>query len=178
MGRADHVERALEAAAEVRLAAATVEDERAARRLRRAERLVLRDIGASVPKGRAARLLGLSRTALQRWIDSGRMPTVRRPRGREEVDAAALLDVLTEVRRLRDEDDALPRAVSRAFRRLAERGLPRPKLRPNQPAPELKAAYERSSPIERLRETAELSLATTTLTRAGERERARGNARA
>jgi DNA-binding transcriptional MerR regulator len=172
MGRADRVERALEAAAEIRLAAATVNDQRAARRIRRAERLVLRDVGPSVPKGRAARLLGVSTTALQRWIGSGRLPVLRRPHGRKEVDAAALLDVLEEVRRLRDEDGAAPRAISRAFRRLAERGLPRAKLRPNQPASELKSAYLGSTPIERLRRTGELSLAATTLARAGERARA------
>jgi hypothetical protein len=120
-----------------------------------------------VPKGRAARLLGVSPTALQRWIRSGRLPAVRRPRGREEVDAEALLDVLAEVWRLRDEDGAAPRAISRAFRRLAERDLPRPKLRPNQSAPELKSAYLGSTPIERLRETAELSLAGTTIARVG-----------
>jgi hypothetical protein len=178
MGRADRVERALQAAAEMRLAASAVEDEGVSRRLRRAERLVLRDVGASVPKSRAARLLGVSTTALQRWIRSGRLPAVQRPRGREEVDAEALLHVLAEVRRLRDEDDAGPRAVSRAFRRLAESGLPRPKLRPNQPARELETAYERSTPIERLREVADLSLAVTTLARAGERSRAHGNDRA
>jgi helix-turn-helix protein len=171
MGRADRVERALEAAAEMRLAAATVEDERTAHRLRRAERLVLWDVGPSVPKSRAARLLGVSTTALQRWIRSGRLPAVRRPRGREEVDAGALLDILAEVRRVRDEGGAAPRAVSRAFRHLAERGLPRPKLRPNQTARELRDAYQRSSPVERLGETAELSHAATALARYGARRR-------
>ena len=178
MGRADRVERALRAAAEMRLAASAVADDQVGRRLGRVERLVLRDVGASVPKSRAAHLLGVSTTALQRWVRSGRLPAFRRPGGREEVDAEALLHVLVEVRRLRDEDGAAPRIVSRAFRRLAERRLPRPKLRPNQPAPELKRAYERSTPIERLRETAGLSLAATALARAGERARARGNDRA
>jgi DNA-binding transcriptional MerR regulator len=178
MGRADRVERALEAAAEMRLAAATVEDEGARRKLRHAERLVLRDVGPSVPKSRAARLLGVSTTALRRWIRSGRLPVVRRPRGREEVDAEALLDLLAEVRRIREEDGPAPRAVSHAFRRLAQRGLPRPKLRPNQPASQLKTACLRSTPIERLREAADLSLAATTLARAGERARAHGNDRA
>jgi hypothetical protein len=116
-------------------------------------------------------LLGVSTTALQRWIRSGRLPAVRRPRGREEVDAGALLDILAEVRRVRDEGGAAPRAVSRAFRHLAERGLPRPKLRPNQTARELRDAYQRSSPVERLGETAELSHAATALARYGARRR-------
>jgi hypothetical protein len=169
MGRADRTERALEAATAIRLAAAALDDQQAARRLRRAERLVLQEAGPSVPKGRAARLLGVSKTALERWIRSGRLPAARRSRGREEVEVTAFLDVLEEVRRLRGEDSAGPRVVSRAFRRLAQRGLPRPKLRPNQTARELRDAYQRSSPVERLGETAELSHAATALARYGAR---------
>lgn len=171
MGRAERAERALEAATSIRLAASDVEDARAVRRLRRAEGLVLREVGPSVPKRRAAALLGISVTALQRWIRSGRLPVVRRAGGREEVDAGALLDLLEEVRRIRAEDDAARAPVSRAFRRLAARGLPRRKLRPNESAQELRGAYLRSTPVQRLREAAELSLAVTTLARYGARRR-------
>jgi hypothetical protein len=98
---------------------------------------------------------------LQRWIASGDLPTVRRPRGREEVDARALLDVVAEVRRGAEGSRRAP--IARAIRRLAERGLPRRRLRPNQPAHELRTEYLRSTPVERLRETSELSYAATTL---------------
>jgi hypothetical protein len=173
MSRAERVERAVEIATAIRLAAAAVEDRQAAGRLGRAERLVLRDVGPSVPKRRAAALLGISVTALQRWIATGRLPVVRRPGGREEVDAAALLDLLEEVRRLREDEGMTRGAVARAFRTLAVRGLPRRKLRPNESPQALRGSYLLSTPGERLREAAELSYAATALLRHGARRRAR-----
>jgi hypothetical protein len=162
MGRADRAERAIEAAAAIRTG-----------RLARAEGLVLGEIGPGVPKRRAAALLGISVTALERWIRHGRLPVVRRPGGREEIDARALLDVFTEVRRLRGEEGASGRVVGRALARLETRGLPRRRLRPNTSAGELRRAYLESTPAERLREAAELSLGVTTLARYGARARAR-----
>lgn len=172
MARAEHVGRALEVAAEIRQAAHVVRDERVARRLRRAERLLRREIGPSVPKRRAASLLGVSVAALERWIAVGKLPVVRRPQGREEVEARALLDLVEEVRRLREEGAARG-VLAEAFRRLAVRGLPRPSLRPNTPAHELRRSYRDSTPAERLRETAELSYAVTTLAGYGTPNRGR-----
>lgn len=163
MGRAERAERAIDAAAELRLAAAAVDDERACRRLRRAERLVLWDVGPGVPKRRAAALLGISVPALQRWVALNRLPVVRRPGGREEIETGALLDLVEELRRGREEGASSRGAISRALARLEARGLPHRKLRPNQPATELRRAYERSTAAVRLRETAELSLAATSL---------------
>jgi hypothetical protein len=171
MGRAERAERAVEAVTDIRLAAAAVHDPRAKRRLRRAEGLVLRDVGPSVPKRRAAAVLGISVTALERWVRSGRLPVVRRPGGREEVDVRALLDVVEELRRVRDETPGEHRPVARAFARLAARGLPRRRLRPNERADDLRRSYLHSTPIERLRETAELSFAATTLAGYGARPR-------
>ena len=178
MARRDSVRRALEVAAEIRRAARHVGDERVARRLRRAERLVRRDIGPTVPKSVAATALGVSVAALDRWIASGRLPVVRRPRGREEVEAAALLDLLEEVGRLREEEGVVRRVLAAAFARLGQGGLPRPGLRPNTPARELRRSYLASTPVERLRETAELSYAATSLAGYGARRRARGSERA
>jgi hypothetical protein len=172
MARAERSERAMEAATAVRLAARYADDERAARQLRRAERLLRQAIGPSVPKRRAAALLGISVTALQRWIAAGKLPTVRRPGGREEVDSDSLLDLVEEVRRLRDDESVSRGVVAEALRRLAERGLPRPRLRPNTPPRELRRSYLSSTPVERLAETAELSLAATTLAGYGARRRA------
>lgn len=159
------------------MAVSHVQDEREARRLRRAERLLRREIGPSVPKRRAAALLGISVTALDRWIASGKLPVVRRPGGREEVEAGPLLDLLEEVRRLREYEGVSRGVVAEAFRRLAERGLPPPSLRPNTPSHELRSSYLASTPVERLRETAELSFAATTLAGYGARRRARGEDR-
>jgi hypothetical protein len=75
-------------------------------RLRRAERSApdLRDIvavrshlerelGGSVSRSLAARLIGVSHTALQRWIDAGDVPVVITPSGKQEVPIPALLDL-------------------------------------------------------------------------------------
>jgi hypothetical protein len=173
MARAERIERAADLAAEIRLAVADVRDERAALRLQRAERLARRELGASVPKRRAATLLRISVTALDRWIAAGRIPAVRRPGGREEVEAEALVELLAEVRRLREDEGATRGVVAAALGRLAERGLPAARLRPNVPPAELRSSYLASTPVERLRQTAELSYAATALARAGARRRVR-----
>ncbi|MGH3030487.1 MAG: hypothetical protein ACRDNE_06920 [Gaiellaceae bacterium] len=178
MARAEQVGRAMEVALEVRIAAREARDERVARRLRRAERLLRHEIGTSVPKRRAARLLGVSVAALERWIAAGRLPVVRRPRGREEVEAAALLELLEEVNRLREEERLARGVLATAFRNLAERGLPRPTLRPNTRPRELRRSFLESTPGERLREMAELSHAVTSLAGYGARRRPGGGSRA
>src|SRR5688500_9006732 len=129
MRRAERAQRAVEAVTALRLAAAEPDCARATRWLRRAERLVLAEVGPSVPKRRAASLLGISVPALERWIRVGRLPVVRRPGGRQEIDAAALVDLTEELRRIRAEAGAGGRLVARAFGNLAERGLPARRLR-------------------------------------------------
>ena len=75
-------------------------------RLRRAEESApdLRDIvtvrahlehelGGSVSRSLAARLIGVSHTALQKWIDAGDVPVVLAPTGKQEVPIPALLDL-------------------------------------------------------------------------------------
>jgi hypothetical protein len=51
------------------------------------------ELGGSVSRSLAARLLGVSHTGLQRWIDAGDVPVVLTPKGRQEVPVAALLDL-------------------------------------------------------------------------------------
>ena len=59
-----------------------------------AVRLALEDeLGQTVSRRAAARLLGVSHTALQRWVDAGDLPLVRTSAGRTEVPVAALLDL-------------------------------------------------------------------------------------
>lgn len=170
MPRRIRARRLVEAGLALRRAQSDIRDGRVRMRLRRAEALVRAELDGAVPKSVAARMLGVSTAGLERWIDAGKLPVVRRRSGREEVAAEALLDVAVEVVRLRE------RGVSRgllasALRRLEERGLPRRRLRPNESAGELQAAYEGSTPVERLRETAELSFAATTLGTYGARVR-------
>ncbi len=140
--------------------------------LRLAELRLREELGGAVPKSVAARLLGVSTTGLERWIDAQKLPVVRRPGGREEVVAQALLDVAEEVVRLREEG-ASRGLLAEALRRLERRGLPRRRLRPNEPARELRGAFQQTTPAQRLRETAELSLGATTLAGYGARSRER-----
>lgn len=84
-------------------------------RLRRAERAMPenRDIvgvrasleaelGATVSRRLAASLLGLSHTALARWIAAGDIPVVPSTAGRDEVPIPALLDLYEAVARERE----------------------------------------------------------------------------
>ena len=167
------MERAVERAVELRLVAAAVTDEREQRRLKRVLRDLRREIGVSVPKTRAAGILSVSVTALEKWIARGRLPTVRRPgSSREEIDADALLDLAEEVRRLR-ESGVTRGVLAGAFQKLAKDGKPRRRLRPNMPARELRADFLRTTPQERLATGAELSYAGAILAAYGRERRRR-----
>lgn len=99
------------------------ESERLARnvvRLRRAERVpaasryvspVRRDLearlGPTLSRSRAARILGVSQTALDRWVSAGRVPVVLTPAGRAEVPAQFVIEVREAI------DDSEERGVTR-----------------------------------------------------------------
>lgn len=157
MSRSASLERALRRA--VALRRITPSDPAEIRRLDRVVRDLLREIGFSVPKTCAASVLGVSVNALERWIDAGRLPTVRHPgSSRVELDADAVLDLAVEVDRLREE--GVRRGVlAAAFERLAAEGKPRRRPRPNMPARELRMEYRRTTPLERLRTGVEMSYA-------------------
>lgn len=94
-------------------------------RLRRAERLspaiddlavvradLERRIGHTVPRAMAARRLGISQTALDRWVGRGDIPAVMTPRGRREVPLGALLDLVDDLDRHRQESPDDPHPVA------------------------------------------------------------------
>jgi hypothetical protein len=163
VGRAATIERSVARAVALRRVAAAVSDPVEARRLARVQRELRREIGFSVPKTRAAALLGVSVAALDRWIAAGRLPTVRKPgAAREEIDADAVVDLALEVELLREE--GVQRGVlAAAFDRLAAEGKPKRRPRPNMSARELRADFLRSTPLERLRTGAALSEVATLL---------------
>lgn len=51
------------------------------------------ELGGSVSRSLAARLIGVSHTGLQRWIDAGDVPVVITPSGKQEVPIAAVVDL-------------------------------------------------------------------------------------
>jgi hypothetical protein len=53
--------------------------------------------GPALGRAAAARLLGVSQTALDRWVATGDVPVVMSPSGRMEVPVPALLDLLDAV---------------------------------------------------------------------------------
>ena len=157
MGRAAAAEQAVERAVAIRLACDSVDDPVARRRLLAVERDLRWDAGVGVPKQRAAALVGISVPALQKWIDRGAIPTVKRPGSqRVEVDTEALVELVAEVRRLR-EQGAAGRVAARAIRSLQAHGRLRRRPRPNQAAAELRHAFETTSALERMRDVDELS---------------------
>ena len=59
--------------------------------------LLEEDLGPTVSRRLAAEILGLSHTALRRWIDRGDIPVVYAESGRMQIPVAALLDLHEEV---------------------------------------------------------------------------------
>ena len=59
--------------------------------------LLEEDLGPTVSRRLAAEVLGVSHTALRRWIDRGDIPVVYSESGRMQIPVAALLDLYEEV---------------------------------------------------------------------------------
>lgn len=164
---------ALDAVVALRRAIRATRDLGHQQRLSRVEQELRRAIGPSVPKLTAARALGVSLTALDRWIDRGLVPVVRVPgSSRLKPESSPLLELLEQVEVLR-EQGRRGQPVAAAMRRLGRRsdGAGRRVLsaelaalpRPNVPAWELRMAAESTTPLERLTSVAELSEAMTSL---------------
>lgn len=56
-----------------------------------------RELGPTVSRRLAARLLGVSHTALERWVKAGEVPLLSTATGRSEVPVSALLDLHEKV---------------------------------------------------------------------------------
>lgn len=73
------------------------------------------ELGETVSQRLAARFLGVSHTALQRWIKAGDLPVVYTPSGRKEVPVASLLDLQERVERERSRGDRRRRHLEPVF---------------------------------------------------------------
>lgn len=148
----------LEQIVELRRLAASLGDPEQRRRLARVVRALRASLPSGIPKRRAARLLGISPQALERWVRAGEVPTVRRPgSSRELVDRDALVRLLEETARLRDQGQGRP--VAGAVGALRDDGALRRRPRPNQSVAELRRDRCDWSSAERLRAGAKLSRA-------------------
>ena len=76
-------------------------------------------MGSTVRAATAARLLGVSQTALNRWLDKGEVASVLTPDGRREVPLGELLDLLEVAERLDVTDASRPLAAVLGERRRA-----------------------------------------------------------
>ena len=72
-----------------------------------------RTIGRTVTRAMAARLLGVSQTALDRWVESGDVAAVMTRSGRQEIPLYALVGLIETVDRLRQGGD--PHALASAL---------------------------------------------------------------
>ena len=150
----------LEAVVRLRLAIQATRDQQLRNELREVELSLRGLLGPCVPKTPAARLLGISVTGLDRWLDRGVLPLVASPGGAKRlgVETGPLLELAACVRRLRRAGRSR-RVVSEAVRDLGwrDRGhrlvfahevarLPRP----NVPLDELRQQFEETTPEERV----------------------------
>lgn len=112
-------------------------------RLRRAERVpgaeedvapVRRDLelqlGPTLSRSRASRILGVSQTALDRWVEAGRIPVVVTPGGRREVPRQVVIELRESIDRLKGRGIGRhPLAAALAERRDSTKSIPAPKGR-------------------------------------------------
>jgi hypothetical protein len=81
------------------------------------------ELGATVSRRLAARLLGVSHTALDRWIKAGDLPVVFSRNSRFDVPVPALLGLYETIRAERSDRERSPLAATMARQREAARRL-------------------------------------------------------
>ena len=109
---------------DLRVLIETTRDDRVRASLREIEIRLRHMVGPSVTKKPAAALLGISVTALDRWIDNGYLTAVRTApdAGRLGVETAPLLELATRVARLRGAGQSSG-VIARAIRELGWHSL-------------------------------------------------------
>lgn len=162
---------------QLRHAIVKTRDSEARAALREVEVRLRRALGPTIPKKKAAAVLGISVTALDRWVDRGFLPVVERPgSSRHELESRPLLELAAEVARLRLDGAVTRGRVAPAVKRLGWKPITAGRRvlrldvaalpRPNVSEQELVANFRSTTPEQRVREAAALSRF---LVRAGER---------
>ena len=156
----------IEPVVRLRLAIRRTRDAALREELRQVEVALRRELGPSVPKRVAGRLLGVSVTALDQWIDRGRLPVVAPAggSGRLGIETGPLLELATRVAELRTSGvrrGVLSRAMDDLGWPAHGRRIVVPEEiarlpRPNVSAFELRRRYEVTTPEERVLEVAAL----------------------
>lgn len=100
MGRASSIEQSVGHIARLRRAERIPE---AAPDVVPARRHLEAEVGPTLSRAMAARVLGVSQTALDRWIAAGALPTVISPRGRVEVPRRVAVELLESIEQLKRE---------------------------------------------------------------------------
>jgi hypothetical protein len=174
MGRHIDIDRALADAVELRLVASKVSEPDARTQLARLTRRRITDIGPSIPKTRAAKALGVTVPALDRWIARGALKTRRSTSSREELDTLTVVDLAVEVASLAESGrkrGLLAEAIARRERALAGRGMGTRGFFADQQA-ERREELATVSAGERVAQAISLSRAATKIAVAGARARA------
>jgi len=153
---------------QLRHAIVKTRDSEARAALREVEVRLRRALGPTIPKKKAAAVLGISVTALDRWVDRGFLPVVERPgSSRHELESRPFLELAAQVARLRLDAAITHGRVAPAVKRLGWKpitagrrvlrldvaSLPRPNVTEQQ----LVANFRSTTPEQRVREAAELS---------------------
>ena len=136
--------------------------------LRDIEVLLRRTLGPTIPKKKAAAVLGISVPALDRWVNRGLLPVVAKPgSSRLEVESRAFLELAERVETVTDELGEMRTPVSVAIKslgwtpstagrrvlRLDVASLPRPNISERA----LVTGFRSTTPEDRVRQVAELS---------------------
>jgi hypothetical protein len=99
-----------------------------------------RELGETVSRRLAGRVLGVSHTALERWMKAGDIPIIYSTSGRVEVPVPALLDLYEAVQADRGDSRRNPLAPTMARRREAAQ-----RLKIHQPRTHANVAHDRAS---------------------------------
>src|SRR5680860_925043 len=87
------------------------------------------ELGRTVPRSVAARAVGVSQPALDKWIARGDIPTVLSPAGRSVVPVREVTDLIEALEKRRELDAAAPYPLSSVLReRIGSRGIQLPAL--------------------------------------------------